>query len=491
MVSLENHEAYFSPGDSGASGTDWSSLSELSGYQDPAATERQGGPTRQQRKIIAALGWPAPDGHPNMEYINYQDVSLNPGAKEMVLDKFRTGAITDQQERELIGGIKGPLDQKYSERAVFQSIRKKADEGDKQSERELRIVGYMMGGAKGFGSAQENVNESYIITIYTRYNLPQDFLAANDSLLDNIGHSSGPKKREAYSEAVHDLAHRIYGKKYEYFVALNKLKEEAFSGAPNQYQGPPSRSELEHSSEWISGESGSCQVSRAQTRSGRINKSRLEEGLIPDESCQDAELIRSDQQLYGVFDGAGGEKNGRAAAILSSRVVNEFCDQYVLQNGSHLAWVLNRANETVYRDPSAGYSTAVLTKVIEDGIGGARLAYAVAGDSRIYIVKPSGEARLITNDESVNGNQLTNYLGRFDQSGEFNVAVQYGDINLSKGDKIVLCSDGITGDRGSDLMSEAEVGEIVSRSRNPEDAAKNLVSNARKIDDRTAIVVAV
>ena len=66
---------------------------------------------------------------------------------------------------------------------------------------------------------------------------------------------------------------------------------------------------------------------------------------------------------------------------------------------------------------------------------------------------------------------------------------QFGEVKLKRGDKIVLCSDGITGDKGSDLMSNDEVASIVSRSANSEDASRNLVAGARKVDDRTALVI--
>ena len=59
---------------------------------------------------------------------------------------------------------------------------------------------------------------------------------------------------------------------------------------------------------------------------------------------------------------------------------------------------------------------------------------------------------------------------------------------LGSADRIVLCSDGITGDYGEDLMSERELGFIVSRSRDARNASQNLIAGARKKDDRTAIV---
>ena len=54
----------------------------------------------------------------------------------------------------------------------------------------------------------------------------------------------------------------------------------------------------------------------------------------------------------------------------------------------------------------------------------------------------------------------------------------------------MICSDGITGDVDAELMSEQEVGNIVS-GVDTAYAAQALAHNARKVDDRTAIVVEV
>ena len=147
-------------------------------------------------------------------------------------------------------------------------------------------------------------------------------------------------------------------------------------------------------------------------------------------------------------------------------------------------FVLDRANERVARDPRAGISTAVLTKVVRID-GRLKLAYASVGDSRIYVVDKEGNARLITRDEG-EGRYLYNAIG--DGDGSKGCTRQYGEIDLHKGDRIVLCSDGITGDYGEDLMSERELGFIVSRSRDARNASQNLIAGARKKDDRTAIV---
>jgi serine/threonine protein phosphatase PrpC len=68
---------------------------------------------------------------------------------------------------------------------------------------------------------------------------------------------------------------------------------------------------------------------------------------------------------------------------------------------------------------------------------------------------------------------------------------QGGQENLKSGDRIVFCTDGVTGDNPDEEMSSEEIARLVTEASGPEEAAQRLVRDARKIDDRTAIVVSV
>ena len=181
-------------------------------------------------------------------------------------------------------------------------------------------------------------------------------------------------------------------------------------------------------------------------------------------------------------------RGGRAASRLVENVVREFSDNYILESGANLAYVLNAADERVLNDENAGVSTAVLVKVVQHE-GRTKLAYASVGDSRIYIVDKNNNVQQITHDEG-EGSVIWNAIGarREDLAQGASRTEQYGEVELHQGDRIVLCSDGITGDYGSDLMSDRELGFIMSRSTDALEASKNLIASARKNDDRTAIV---
>jgi serine/threonine protein phosphatase PrpC len=188
--------------------------------------------------------------------------------------------------------------------------------------------------------------------------------------------------------------------------------------------------------------------------------------------------------LFGVFDGAGGEGNGDVASRFVAETMANYGNYYAINSAEDLANVTRMAQQEMAQKNIPGMTTAVVTKLLRKA-DGVYAAYVSLGDSRFYVVHNDGTADLITQDEGIE-NQIWNCLS----SGRGYAGVnQFGEVKLKRGDKIVLCSDGITGDKGSDLMSNDEVASIVSRSANSEDASRNLVAGARKVDDRTALVI--
>ena len=105
----------------------------------------------------------------------------------------------------------------------------------------------------------------------------------------------------------------------------------------------------------------------------------------------------------------------------------------------------------------------------------------------MYIISKEGVARQITRDEG-EGKYLWNAIGNA-EFANVNIVSQVGEIPLQKGDRIMLCTDGITGDYGDDLVSEDEIGRVVGGASDALTAAKRIMTLARKRDDRTVIVI--
>ena len=460
---------------------------------------------RQQRKIICAMAL-GQDGRVDMSPFDYHDVEVSPDARDSVLDMLSTGQLGEPQERQILMEIQGPLQQKGADN-VFTSI---------NSKHELRILGAATGGDNGFYNYADQGVDS-LLDFARRFPTPMDFENYSNGFLDMIERNNGAQKRAEYETAMADLKRKVYGKKQEYWDQMKALHAEAERRSIDRFRAAPisdSRSisqydnidhfndlkpqadnpwpnhieqymsDVEDNYEWLKHDAGMWQVSRAQTNEG-FNRADLMEGLWADNKCEDSYLWRPDQNFYGVFDGAGGHGGGREASQTAAATVNEMANRYLLQSGSALAYVLNAANERICENAAAGYSTGVLAKEI-DRNGRRMMAYAMVGDSRLYVVHKDGSVEQVTKDEGYE-NVITNALGNPVGPGEGRTR-QFGEFDIHDGDRFVLCSDGITGDKGTDLMSNEELGRIVMSSRSAREASLNLVNNARKKDDRTAIV---
>lgn len=85
------------------------------------------------------------------------------------------------------------------------------------------------------------------------------------------------------------------------------------------------------------------------------------------------------------------------------------------------------------------------------------------------------------------GNVLRKFLGGDTNSST--TVTQSSHLRLNHGDGLVLVTDGVTGDTATDMMHPNELEYYYSKGVTAADAARNLIEHARKIDDRTAVVV--
>ena len=449
---------------------------------------------RQERKIISALAYGS-DGHIKASVLEAPDVEPPKSAWDKVLDGLADGSIPASQKYELISSVAAPTQHENGPAEVDSSL---------DNIRERRILGFMSAGVEGYQNVQ-SVGSENVSDFVSRYPTPIEFDRQSKPFLDLIERDNGPEKRKMYESAMESFKHKVYGEQYEYWQRLQEL-EAAASARQSTKSGESQRAtsdtvnpafpdvagkaEIERSSEWVAGAKGFQQLSRGQVERGFSQEDMYKAGLWADEKCEDALLIDAENALFGVFDGAGGESGGGSASRLAVDEIKRLSSdsKYPLNSGNALADILNRTNDLIAESNSAGYTTAVLTKLIDGSIrdGQGRLAYASVGDSRMYIVSRDGEVRQVTRDEG-HDHVLTNALG-IARKGSESRARQYGEIPIRDGDRLVLCTDGITGDVGDELMSAEEIGDIVQKAYNPQNAATALTAQARKKDDRTVFV---
>lgn len=434
---------------------------------------------RQQRKIIAAF-LDEKNGHPNYGILNQFEAPPMPmGGRDIFLDRLAKGQITPENEKELLNMIKSPIDRDGVE-LVKKSL---------QSKHELRILGQMTRGDEGF-SNWYNLNQDDLANFLAKYPLPMDFEDDSARLLSDIGSNNSREKRLEYEQAMRDFKKKIYGKRQEYWERLKELHREADirqRSNPNTNRSPNPLQRLGNKImelvAWLPGSHAEAQISKYILTGGILRPGEKD-------PCQDSMFADSRTGIYGVFDGVGGAVNGSRASQAAARAIAEWSTVPQLSeaycSGRYLAEVLDWVNDRVCREGGGGQTTASLVKIGK--IDGKKyLSFAQVGDSRIYIVNKYGEARMITKDEGFR-NRITNSLG----ASYGKTCKQYNEdsIWLEPGDRVVVCSDGITGDRQPDLMSDETIGAIVSKAKSPRQACEELLRRATKIDDRSVIVFA-
>lgn len=213
------------------------------------------------------------------------------------------------------------------------------------------------------------------------------------------------------------------------------------------------------------------------------------------EGNEDAFL--NDAPLFAVADGMGGHQGGEVA----SRLALETLEVLFKHGRGTLADQVREANRAVFersgRDAAvAGMGTTLTAAVAEAG----RLRLAHVGDSRAYLLR-DGELRMLTEDHTLvqrmvergeiteqeadvhpHRSVLTRALGT-----EPEVQIDEGVLDAQDGDRILLCSDGLTG-----MVPDERIERILRDAAEPRDAVKELVRAANAaggVDNITVLVL--
>ena len=196
--------------------------------------------------------------------------------------------------------------------------------------------------------------------------------------------------------------------------------------------------------------------------------------------------------LFGVFDGMGGEAHGEECAMLCATTLSQFqggerpfeAPAFYQQANEAVCALEQRTNET-------GGSTAAVAH-----LRGNRVFASNAGDSRVYHLRGKALKRLtrdhtryqqmveagVPNPDPGERHVLTKFIGmdnRRPLTPNFSVSVK-----LEEGDRIILCSDGITG-----VLSDAQIAETLSQPQLPEAVGRALVQQALDAGSRDNVTL--
>ena len=226
---------------------------------------------------------------------------------------------------------------------------------------------------------------------------------------------------------------------------------------------------------------------------------------------EDAFLVRADQGLFVVCDGMGGAAAGEVASLLAVETIGAYVSDGARDRSpargyqprtAQLGRAIEAANSAILErarsdQESAGMGTTVVSVWVDDGLA----SIAHVGDSRAYLRNEAGfealtsdhslveaqvQAGLIDREQSLKSEQqniLLRALGR-----EPDMEVELSEATVAIGDRVLLCTDGLTRTVTDDGLAAA-----LDRFRgDPQGACDHLIGQANDNggpDNVTVVVV--
>ena len=211
---------------------------------------------------------------------------------------------------------------------------------------------------------------------------------------------------------------------------------------------------------------------------------------------EDSFLVDDERSLFAVADGMGGHRGGEVASRTAIEALRA-----AIAAGRPVNDAIVRANEAVIAratgDPElTGMGTTMTAVVVA---GGRQLLIGHVGDSRAYLLH-DGEMRRITDDHSlveelVREGRLTPEQAESHPRRaivtralgvDAEVEVDLYTVDVTAGDRLLLCSDGLT-----TMVRDRDVERLVRGETDPQRAAEVLVDAANRAggEDNTSVVV--
>ncbi len=216
------------------------------------------------------------------------------------------------------------------------------------------------------------------------------------------------------------------------------------------------------------------------------------------EDNEDSMLVQA--PLFAVADGMGGHTAGDIASQTCIQVITEMSAKEPPNADGALVDYVEKANAAIYskaqNDPQLAGMGTTCTLIYLDG-STAHLAHV--GDSRSYLVRGS-EISQITEDHTLvermvrEGRLSREEAARHPQRNiisralgiDADVRVDTIDIEVTDGDRLIICSDGL-----SSMLDDDSILGTIEGVSDPQEAAERLVAaaNERGGEDNITVVV--
>jgi PPM family protein phosphatase len=205
-------------------------------------------------------------------------------------------------------------------------------------------------------------------------------------------------------------------------------------------------------------------------------------GLVRERN-EDSILTDPSGALWAVADGMGGHGSGDVASdIVIERLSTAPDDADPL---GVLESLLTEANDIIYRlscERGRTMGATVVALMIENAVG----YLAWAGDSRAYLLR-GARLRLLTRDHTVIQDLVDDGLIRPEEArghaeanvvtraigAEAEVEIDMATVPFLAGDRMILCSDGLTGSVG-----DGTIAALLGTAETPDEACRSLLRAA-------------
>jgi protein phosphatase len=226
-----------------------------------------------------------------------------------------------------------------------------------------------------------------------------------------------------------------------------------------------------------------------------VSGAATDKGLVRDGN-EDAYVVDPRLRLFAIADGMGGHQAGEVASATAIEALRA-----AIASGLAVGEGVMRANTAVFEkaaddDALTGMGTTI-TALVPDG---EQITIGHVGDSRAYLLR-NGELRQLTDDHSLVGELVREGRLTEEQAAvhpqrsiitrtigvDPDVEVDVTILSLVGGDRVLLCSDGLT-----DMLRPDEIATIMRREADPTACANALVDAANAaggVDNTTAVIV--
>lgn len=215
------------------------------------------------------------------------------------------------------------------------------------------------------------------------------------------------------------------------------------------------------------------------------------------EHNEDATLADPGRGLWVVADGMGGYDHGSLASNLTIQALSDYRPSSDPKVGLDTA--LHEANERILSTARSIGTHRMGATVVVIALSKASATIGWAGDARAYVLR-STQLHQITHDHTVVQNLVD--IGQLDPAAvsqhpdahvvtrglgvATEVKVDYQTIGLQSGDRLLACSDGLTGQ-----VPEVEIRHALGSTATADEACRLLVATAldRGAHDNISVIV--